>query len=69
MIYCPDCGTVPVPEEDLPVALPYDVEFRPNGRSPLALNEKFMNCTCPSCGKAARRESDTLDTFVCSSWY
>lgn len=69
VIYCPDCGTVPVPEEDLPVALPYDVEFRPNGRSPLALNETFMNCTCPVCGKAARRESDTLDTFVCSSWY
>ncbi len=69
VIYCPDCGAVPVPEEDLPVELPYDVEFRPTGKSPLASHEGFMNCKCPRCGKAARRDPDTLDTFVCSSWY
>jgi leucyl-tRNA synthetase len=60
---------VAVPEKDLPVALPYDVEFRPNGQSPLAMHEGFMNCTCPKCGGSARRDPDTLDTFVCSSWY
>ena len=69
VVYCPDCGAVPVPEKDLPVELPYDVEFRPTGKSPLASNEKFMSCKCPRCGKAARRDPDTLDTFVCSSWY
>lgn len=69
IIHCTDCGAVPVPEKDLPVELPYDVEFRPNGKSPLASHEGFMNCTCPNCGKAARRDPDTLDTFVCSSWY
>ena len=69
MIHCEKCGTVPVPEKDLPVKLPYDVEFRPNGRSPLAGHEGFMNCTCPECGAKAKRDPDTLDTFVCSSWY
>ena len=69
MIHCPKCGVVPVPEKDLPVKLPYDVEFRPNGRSPLAANEAFMKCTCPECGAKAQRDPDTLDTFVCSSWY
>lgn len=69
IIYCDHCGTVPVPESDLPVELPYDVSFTPDGKSPLSKSESFMNVTCPHCGKPARRESDTLDTFVCSSWY
>ena len=69
MIHCEKCGVVPVPEKDLPVKLPYDVEFRPTGKSPLASHEKFMHCTCPKCGGAAERDPDTLDTFVCSSWY
>ncbi|MBR2442457.1 MAG: leucine--tRNA ligase, partial [Clostridia bacterium] len=69
MIHCEKCGTVPVPEKDLPVKLPYDVEFRPTGKSPLASHEKFMKCTCPNCGGKASRDPDTLDTFVCSSWY
>ncbi|WP_294400920.1 leucine--tRNA ligase [uncultured Clostridium sp.] len=69
VIYCDDCGIVPVPEKDLPVQLPYDVEFTPDGKSPLAKCEDFVNTTCPCCGKPAKREVDTLDTFVCSSWY
>jgi leucyl-tRNA synthetase len=69
IIYCEKCGTVPVPDEDLPVKLPYDVEFSPNGSSPLLKSEEFMNTTCPVCGGPAKREADTLDTFVCSSWY
>ena len=69
MIHCEKCGTVPVPEKELPVKLPYDVEFRPTGRSPLAGHEGFMNCRCPQCGGKASRDPDTLDTFVCSSWY
>ena len=69
IIYCDNCGTVPVPEKDLPVKLPYDVEFAPDGKSPLAKSEEFVNTTCPCCGKPAKRETDTLDTFVCSSWY
>ena len=69
MIHCEDCGIVPVPENQLPVELPYDVEFAPDGKSPLAKCESFINTTCPKCGKAAKREADTLDTFVCSSWY
>ncbi|MBO4636015.1 MAG: leucine--tRNA ligase [Clostridiales bacterium] len=69
MIHCEDCGVVPVPESDLPVLLPYDVEFTPDGESPLAKCESFMNCTCPKCGKPARRDPDTMDTFVDSSWY
>ena len=69
VIYCEDCGTVPVPENQLPVELPYNVEFTPDGKSPLAKCEEFVNTTCPCCGKPAKRETDTLDTFVCSSWY
>ncbi|MGL5616994.1 MAG: leucine--tRNA ligase [Sarcina sp.] len=69
IVYCDDCGIVPVPEKDLPVQLPYDVEFAPDGKSPLAKSEEFVNTTCPCCGKPAKRETDTLDTFVCSSWY
>ena len=69
IIYCDKCGMVPVPEDDLPVKLPYDVEFTPDGESPLAKSEEFVNCTCPKCGGKAKRECDTLDTFVCSSWY
>lgn len=69
IIYCDDCGIVPVPEKDLPVKLPYDVEFTPDGKSPLSKCESFINTTCPCCGKPAKREADTLDTFVCSSWY
>ena len=69
IIYCDKCGMIPVPEEDLPVKLPYDVEFTPDGESPLAKSEEFVNCTCPKCKGKAKRECDTLDTFVCSSWY
>ncbi|MBR6737186.1 MAG: leucine--tRNA ligase [Clostridia bacterium] len=69
IIHCEHCGIVPVPEEDLPVKLPYNVEFKPDGKSPLAKCEEFMNVKCPKCGKPARRDPDTLDTFVCSSWY
>ncbi|MDV5113686.1 leucine--tRNA ligase [Clostridium perfringens] len=69
VVYCEECGIVPVPESQLPVELPYDVEFAPDGKSPLAKSEAFVNTTCPHCGKPARRETDTLDTFVCSSWY
>ena len=69
MIHCPCCGTVPVPEKDLPVELPYNVNFTPDGKSPLSKCEEYMNVKCPVCGKDARRDPDTLDTFVCSSWY
>ena len=69
MIHCEKCGVVPVPEKDLPVKLPYDVEVRPTGKSPLASHDGFMHCTCPECGGKAQRDPDTLDTFVCSSWY
>ena len=69
MIHCEHCGVVPVPEEDLPVRLPYNVDFAPDGVSPLAKCEEFMNVKCPVCGRPARRDPDTLDTFVCSSWY
>jgi leucyl-tRNA synthetase len=69
VVYCKDCGIVPVPEKDLPVVLPDDVEFTPDGESPLKKCESFVKCTCPKCGKPAEREVDTLDTFVCSSWY
>ncbi len=69
IIYCDKCGIVPVPEKDLPVLLPYNVEFKPDGVSPLKKSEEFMHCKCPKCGGDATREADTLDTFVCSSWY
>ncbi|MDP4182848.1 MAG: leucine--tRNA ligase [Bacillota bacterium] len=69
IIYCDSCGTVPVPEEDLPVILPTDVKFTGVGESPLAGSESFVAAKCPKCGKVGRREVDTMDTFVCSSWY
>lgn len=69
VIYCPDCGEVLVPEDQLPVMLPEDVKFDAGAVSPLATSESFVNCTCPKCGKPARRETDTMDTFLCSSWY
>ncbi len=69
MVYCDKCGIVPVPEKDLPVLLPEDAEFKPTGESPLKYNEKFVNTTCPKCKSPARRETDTMDTFMCSSWY
>jgi len=69
MIYCPQCGIVPVPEEDLPVLLPEDAEFKPTGESPLKYHEQFVNTTCPRCSAPAKRETDTMDTFMCSSWY
>ncbi len=69
IIYCDVCGVVPVPEQDLPVVLPTDVEFTGEGGSPLAKSESFVTVTCPQCGEVARRETDTFDTFVESSWY
>ncbi len=69
IIYCDDCGTLPVPENDLPVLLPENVKFSSDGKSPLTKHTEFLNTACPECGKGAKRETDTLDTFVCSSWY
>ena len=69
MVYCDKCGIVPVPEADLPVLLPEDAEFRPTGESPLKYHEQFVNTTCPRCGGPGKRETDTMDTFMCSSWY
>jgi leucyl-tRNA synthetase len=69
IVYCDDCGTVPVPYEDLPVLLPEDATFRPTGESPLKFHQGFLHTTCPECGGPARRETDTMDTFMCSSWY
>ncbi|MBK5251452.1 MAG: leucine--tRNA ligase [Peptostreptococcaceae bacterium] len=69
IIFCDKCGEVPVPEEDLPVKLPTDVAFSGKGDSPLGSSETFVRTTCPICGGEARREVDTMDTFVCSSWY
>jgi leucyl-tRNA synthetase len=69
MIYCDTCGTVPVPDKDLPVELPLDIEFTGKGGSPLSKVESFVSTSCPKCGGPARRETDTMDTFVESSWY
>lgn len=69
IVYCEKCGVVPVPDADLPVLLPMEVEFKPTGRSPLAECPDFVNTTCPGCGGPAQRETDTMDTFMCSSWY
>lgn len=69
IIYCEKCGAVPVPYQDLPVLLPEDAEFLPTGESPLKYNEGFRRTNCPKCGGSAERETDTMDTFMCSSWY
>ena len=69
IVYCDDCGQQPVPEDQIPIEPPDDVEFMPTGRSPLTTHEGFLSANCPSCGKSARRETDTMDTFVDSSWY
>jgi leucyl-tRNA synthetase len=69
IIYCERCGTVPVPEDDLPVLLPEDAQFRPTGESPLKFHAGFLNTPCPNCHGPAQRETDTMDTFVDSSWY
>ena len=69
MVYCDECGVSPVAEVDLPVLLPEDAEFRPTGESPLAINADFVNTECPQCGGPGRRETDTMDTFMDSSWY
>ncbi|MGI6161805.1 MAG: leucine--tRNA ligase [Christensenellales bacterium] len=69
IIHCEHCGEVPVDEKDLPVLLPYDVDFTPDGTSPLLKSDEFINVPCPKCNAPARRDADTMDTFVCSSWY
>ncbi|MCK9506271.1 MAG: leucine--tRNA ligase [Porticoccaceae bacterium] len=69
IIHCPHCGAVPVPETDLPVELPMDVEWLPTGESPLKLHPTWRFTICPHCGEKAERETDTMDTFMCSSWY
>jgi len=69
IIYCKECGTVPVPEDQLPLMLPENAQVRKDGKSPLPQMEEFVNCDCPHCGKPARRETDTFDTFFESSWY
>ena len=69
IVYCPDCGEVPVPEEQLPVMLPEDVDFSVQGKSPILTSKTFIETKCPICGKPAKRDCDTMDTFICSSWY
>ncbi len=69
IVHCPECGAVPVPEEDLPVRLPEEADFRPRGESPLAFVDEFVNTTCPECGGEAERETDTIAQWLCSCWY
>jgi leucyl-tRNA synthetase len=69
IVYCDECGIVPVPDDELPVLLPEVDDYRPKGKPPLASNEEWLNVPCPRCGKPGRREADTMDTFVDSSWY
>lgn len=69
VIHCPKCGVVPVPEKDLPIELPFDVDYTPKGKSPLASNETWLRVKCPKCGGNATRDPDTMDTFIDSSWY
>ena len=69
IVYCPACGQVPVPDDQLPVQLPEDVEWKPTGESPLKLHPNWSNTTCPKCSQPAQRDTDTMDTFMCSSWY
>lgn len=69
MVWCDECGWNPVPESELPVELPEDIEWRPTGESPLKFHPTWRKTTCPDCGKPATRETDTMDTFMCSSWY